>query len=358
MNQSLATPFDFEDATREKILLKMAISGPPGSGKSLSAIKIASYLSKALDLGELYVIDSENRSSLKYAYNQRTGKGYNFKALHLPKDNYSPDTYMRALDVAEKRGAKILIIDSISHAWNGVKGILEMIDDLTDASRSKNAFSEGWKKATPLQRRFIQAILAHPAHIIATMRADPDWVVQENDRGKKEPTMIGLAPQQRKDISYEFDIAMTIDRDHTARVEKGRCEELNEAGAKWPMPGENVGRILEEWIRTSDVMTPEKEKDLAAALDVAVRDGVEAAKQQNQEGYKAVRGSLRLRCEGLGIPAARRDQALKDFLTRVTAARKPVQAAPANDALPVKSLAERRPNNDEEALRAIYEGRA
>jgi hypothetical protein len=248
--------FDFDDATRENILIKMALTGPPGGGKTRSALGIATYLAEYLDLGEVYLIDSENRSSAKYAFDPRTGKGFKFKSLHLPTNDYSPQCYMRAIEVAEKRGARILIIDSLSHAWNGVKGILEQVNDLTDASRSKNAFSEGWRKATPLQRQFIQAMLGSPAHIIATMRSDPEWVVQEDERGKKSPTMIGLSPQQRKDISFEFDLCIDLKIDHTGVVSKSRCEELNENNGVYKLPGENVARILAEWVRSSDAPLP------------------------------------------------------------------------------------------------------
>lgn len=244
--------FDFDDATRENILIKMALTGPPGGGKTRSALGIATHLAEYLDLGDVYLIDSENRSSAKYAFDPRTGKGFKFKSLHLPTNDYSPQCYMRAIKLAEERGARILIIDSLSHAWNGVKGILEQVNDLTDASRSKNAFSEGWRKATPLQRQFIQAMLGSPAHIIATMRSDPEWVVQEDERGKKSPTMIGLSPQQRKDISFEFDLCIDLKIDHTGVVSKSRCEELNENNGVYKLPGENVARILAEWVRSSD----------------------------------------------------------------------------------------------------------
>ena len=257
--------FDFDDATRENILIKMALTGPPGGGKTRSALGIATYLAEYLDLGEVYLIDSENRSSAKYAFDPRTGKGFKFKSLHLPTNDYSPQCYMRAIEVAEKRGARILIIDSLSHAWNGVKGILEQVNDLTDASRSKNAFSEGWRKATPLQRQFIQAMLGSPAHIIATMRSDPEWVVQEDERGKKSPTMIGLSPQQRKDISFEFDLCIDLKIDHTGVVSKSRCEELNENNGVYKLPGENVARILAEWVRSSDAPLPAAPAPVVAA---------------------------------------------------------------------------------------------
>ena len=343
--------FDFVDATRESILIKTALCGPPGAGKTRSALGIATHLARILDLGDIYLIDSENRSSSKYAYDPKSGTGFKFKALYLPKDDYSPQTYMRAIEAAEKRGARIIIIDSLSHAWNGVKGILEQVDSLTEASRSKNAFSEGWKKATPIQRRFIQTILDSPAHILATMRSDPDWIVQENDRGKKEPTMVGLSPQQRKDIAFEFDIVLNLNRDHNAVVDKTRCEALNENGAVWRLPGENVARVLADWIGTSDPRAVELESALGAAIAEAVTAGLVAAETKNPEAYKQAKQKLSAWCEAHGVPAHRRDAALAQFRDRVAAVTtSKAGAAPANGA-PAQS-------SDEERMRAIDEGRA
>ena len=255
----------FNDASRDNILIKMALTGPPGSGKSRSSLEIASYLSKALDLGPVFALDSENGSLSKYAFNRRSGRGFHFKVKNLPSNDYSPQTYMRLMKEAEEAGARILIIDSLSHAWNGVKGILEQVNQITEASRSKNAFSEGWNKMTPVQRRFVQTILDCPMHVIVTMRADPEWVVQEDERGKKAPVMLGLSPQQRKDISFEFDMVIDIKQDHTGVVSKTRCDELNDNNGVYKFPGENVGRILAEWVSMSDAPMPEPAPVVATA---------------------------------------------------------------------------------------------
>ena len=71
------------------------------------------------------------------------------------------------------------------------------------------------------------SILGSSAHIIFTLRAKVDWVVQENERGKKEPVKVGLAPVQREGVDYEADLFFTMTApDNLLIVEKSRCDRL------------------------------------------------------------------------------------------------------------------------------------
>lgn len=244
----------FEEATRSGILVKMALTGAPGSGKTYTALGLATYLARVLDLGDVFVIDSENKSTKKYVYDPKTRRGWKFKALYMPKDDYSPQTYMKAIHAAEDAGARIIVIDSISHAWSGVKGILEQVDELTDKAakdRGKsygNSFSDGWRKATPLQNEFVQTMLDSHAHIIVTMRSDPEWVLDG-----KTPVKVGMAPKQRKDITFEFDVVLDCDQNNTIMVSKTRCEALNDGNGVFKKPNvEKIAAVLTEWVKDSD----------------------------------------------------------------------------------------------------------
>jgi hypothetical protein len=262
----------FEEATRDGILIKAALTGAPGSGKTWTALALASYLSTALDLGPVYLIDSENRSSKKYVYNPKTGEGWKFRASYMPEDDYSPQTYMQRIRAAEQAGAKMIIIDSLSHAWAGPRGILEQVDEMTVRAaqdRGKqygNSFSDGWRKATPLQNEFIQTILGSPAHILATMRSDPEWVLDGNS-----PKKVGMAPKQRKDITFEFDVVLDFDHDNTCRVDKTRCSALGAKGGIFKKPNvDKLGAILADWVRSSDDAPPP-----VVPLDKAINEAVE-----------------------------------------------------------------------------------
>ncbi len=90
--------FHASDATRESILLRAGICGPTGSGKTKTGLILGSRMVERLGTGPLYVIDSENKSALRYAYSPRSRQGYRFKHVPMPEDDYSPAAYVAAMD--------------------------------------------------------------------------------------------------------------------------------------------------------------------------------------------------------------------------------------------------------------------
>jgi hypothetical protein len=285
--------FETIEAVREDILIRAGFCGPAGSGKTWTTLLVGTILAELLDLGPVWLIDSENRSSLKYAYSKNTGKGFHFKAVPLPSNDYSPATYMDALAHCEAQGAKVVIIDSLSHAWNGTNGVLEQVDQLTKRSRSKNAFTEGWREMTPVQNQLIQRILRSPAHVLLTLRAKVDWVIGDTDQGKKAPTKVGLAPIQREGVDYEpdlmFDLAVP---DNRATVTKTRCDRIG-MGEHFEKPGFELATRLAEWVHDDGLpRTP------AEALASAVSRGTLAAAkgEPGRRDYAAARDELAAWC--------------------------------------------------------------
>jgi hypothetical protein len=198
----------FEEAVREHVRLRLALAGPAGSGKTLSALRVAKGMAQVLGC-RIGLIDTEKKSSTLYA-------GANVKGQLLPEDwqvkfavlpfnpPFPPVKYVKGIKVAEQEGVGILIIDSLSHAWFGEGGLLEMVDAFTAADPKKNQFA-AWKKATPEQTRLVEAILQSSLHIIATMRSKVAWeVVKDENTGRTKPQKIGMAPIQREGLDYEF----------------------------------------------------------------------------------------------------------------------------------------------------------
>lgn len=299
--------FQASDATRESILLRAAFCGPTGSGKTKTGMILGTRMVERLSTGPLYVVDSENRSALRYAYSPRSRTGYKFKHVEMPQDDYSPQAYMAALDYCEAQGAGVILIDSLSHAWNGINGVLEQVDALADKSRSKNAFSEGWRHMTPMQNRLVQRILASSSHVIFTMRAKTEWVMQENERGKKEPIKMGLSPIQREGVDYEPDLFfdMTVPKNDLI-VAKSRCDRLA-PGDLFQKPGEDFADVVIDWIRDAE---PVKEaRTLGEAVTIAKTEGLAAKAAGNGEAYKAAMGKLTAWCQKHGINAERHAEA-------------------------------------------------
>lgn len=213
----------FKKATKDKIKIRLAISGASGSGKTYSALAIASHLAKPMAL-----IDTERGSSKKYA------DKFEFDLCELT--DFHPSQYIKAIQAAEQAGYGTIIIDSLSHAWYW---------ELDAAASQRNSFT-GWKNVRPLERKLIDAIVGCRAHVIATMRTKTEWVVEKNDKGKAEPRKIGTTPVQTSSIEYEFDIAGEINQEHILKITKSRCSEL--ADKDFLNPGKEVAVTLNEWI--------------------------------------------------------------------------------------------------------------
>lgn len=206
----------FKPATRKAARLRMAIDGPAGSGKTFTGLRFAHALGK-----RVAVIDTEHGSASKYLGEAPDGTPFAFDVVELA--SFSPTEYTQLIEVAGKSGYDVLLIDSLSHAWEGKDGALELVD-----RKGGNSFT-AWKDITPMHRRMVEAILASPCHVIATMRSKVEYVLEEDSRGKKIPRRVGMAPVQRAGMEYEFDLYCSMDHSHTLTVSKSRCRAVTDA---------------------------------------------------------------------------------------------------------------------------------
>lgn len=233
----------FQKAVKTESKLRLAISGPSGAGKTYTALALATHLT---DNKPIALVDTEHGSASKYA------DLFSFDVLNLDPP-YHPDRYLEAIKEAAKAGYGVIILDSLSHAWNGTGGLLEIVDDIAKRNRNPNTFA-AWKDATPIQNRFIDGLISANIHVIATMRSKQEYILQEADNGKKVPKKVGMAPVQRDGFEYEFDVFMEMDVDNTGVVTKSRCSALN--GAVIRKPGKDTAETLKTWL--SGAPAPEK----------------------------------------------------------------------------------------------------
>ena len=254
--------FEAEEAVRTQILLRAGIAGTPGSGKSYTAYMLGAQMVARMSLGPMFVIDSENKSALRYAYSPRTKEGFHFKHVKMPPDDCSPQRYMAAIDFCERQGAGVIVIDSLSHAWNGINGVLEQVDRVTENSRNpKNTFGEGWKSMTPVQNDLIARILSSSVHVIFTLRSKQHYEVVENDRGRKEPVKMGLAPIQREGVDYEPDLFFEMTApDNVLWIGKSRALGMPELrpGTKHSKPDAAFADLVIAWLQDGEVAPPAK----------------------------------------------------------------------------------------------------
>jgi hypothetical protein len=233
----------FTKATKEQSKLRVALDGVSGSGKTYTALTLATVFAQGQPVA---VVDTERGSASKYA------DIFDFDVLNL--ESFHPDRYIEAIHDAEQGGYAVLVIDSLSHAWTGKDGALELVDRAAKRSQAGNSFT-AWRDVTPLHNRLVDAMLAANLHLIVTMRSKTEYTLVENERGKKEPRKIGMAPVQRDGMEYEFDIVGDMDTSNTLIISKTRCPAL--VGGIFERPNAKLAETMLQWA-TSGASAREK----------------------------------------------------------------------------------------------------
>jgi hypothetical protein len=254
-------------AERRKAKLRLGISAPSGAGKTYSSLLIAYGLTG--DWEKIGLIDTENGSGDLYAH---LGD-YLVLTLEPP---YTPLRYVEAIKAFEAAGVDCIIIDSLSHAWAGEGGAL----DIQGAASAKTGNSyTAWREVTPMHNALVNAMLQSKCHIIATMRAKTEYILEENEKGKKVPRKVGLAPIQRDGMEYEFTVMLDLSHQHIASATKDRTGLLD---GQYFKPSIETGQKLLEWLEQG--IDPDKQRlDL---LETARQKWNECAGKDDDEGFR------------------------------------------------------------------------
>lgn len=222
-------------AQRSQSKLRLALTGTSGSGKTYSALLIAKGIG-----GKTLVVDTENGSADLYANLTE----YDVLPMSAP---YTPDKYTAAIQAAEEAGYTTVILDSLSHAWAGEGGLLDQQGKIAD--KSGNGYA-AWRNITPMHNKLIDAIVGSKIHVIATMRAKTEYVIEQNERGKAAPRKVGLAPVQRDGMEYEFTTVFELNQsDKVAHVSKDRTQ-------MFTIPfliSEKTGKQFVQWLNNEPV---------------------------------------------------------------------------------------------------------
>jgi len=286
---------ELRDAQRSKVKARIGMSGTSGSGKTYSALRLAYGLCG--DWNKIALIDTEGgRGEFYSETNIRDipiGK-YKYLALDEP---FTPQRYIQAIKICEQAGVEVIIIDSLSHAWAGSGGMLDMKDAY--ASNMKNDFT-AWKKVTPEHNKLVETLLRVKTHLFVTLRSKTEYTLVENAKGKKEPRKVGMAPIFRDGLEYEMTIFFEVNQEHYASASKDNTGLFD--GQPF-VATEKEGQAIREWLESGSEPPAPKELDKGKVQRLAIlrkqkgitdekhkeflkNVGVESSKYLNEEQYK------------------------------------------------------------------------
>lgn len=216
-------------ATRQKAKIRLGLSAVSGGGKTYSALLVAHGICG--DWSRIAIIDSENSSADLYAH---LG---NFNVLPLTAP-FPPEKYVDAIKECEKAGMEVIIVDSISHEWDGKGGCLEIVESL-------GGKYQDWAKVTPRHQAFIDAITQSTCHIITTVRRKQDYEMFKDSNGRVKVEKAGLKEITREGFEYELTINLEMDLNHNASASKDRTGLFMNKPAF--VPGEKTGELIRFW---------------------------------------------------------------------------------------------------------------
>lgn len=196
-----------QQAKRHQVKLRLGLSGASGFGKSYSALLLAFGITN--DWSKIAIIDTENGSASLYSH---LGD-YNVLSLEAP---YNPERYIEAIKTCEKASVEVIILDSITHEWNGKGGCL-------DIHGSLGGRWQDWASVTPRHQAFLDAILQSKCHVITTTRRKIDYSLDTTQNGRTKVVKHGTKEITREGFEYELTVNFELVNDkHLVKASKDR----------------------------------------------------------------------------------------------------------------------------------------
>lgn len=240
--------FTFTTAERRDTHLLIALAGASGSGKTFSGMQLATGICGDEPFA---VVDTEAGRALHYA------DQFNFKHADFAPP-FTPERYLEAVKAAEAQGFKAILIDSMSHEFDGEGGIMEM------AERSSVKGPGAWKEPKMRHKKMMNAFLQVRTHLIFCLRAEEKIdMSKKDDRGRVIVENAGWFPIQEKRFMYEMTASFTLNPAAPGVVDLKLPHKVQDQHRMSFLPGAHItadaGAKLAAWARGEDIDAPNKE---------------------------------------------------------------------------------------------------
>lgn len=296
--------YEFKKAIREEVGLLIGVIGASGSGKTYSAMRLASGI--VGDGNRFAVIDTEARRALHYA------EMFNFDHCEL-RPPFRPDTYSEAIQAADKAGYKAIVVDSVSHEWAGEGGILDWQEnELTrmagdDYRKRETMKMASWIKPKMAHKQMVQKLLQVKAHLILCFRAEEKIKMEKDQNGKMQIVPIGWQPICSKEMPYELTVSFLLENEKPGYPKPLKLQEQHKS--LFPLDkllNEESGQQISEWAKGGVKQNKKKtqaEKN-RARLEILIADD-----KLDRDKFKEWLVSL----EWLPLPKGENKPSMKDL---------------------------------------------
>jgi len=231
-------------AVRPALHARAILSGPPGAGKTRSALIIAQTLG-----GKILMVDTEKESALTYA------DDFEFDHLRWAPP-FDPRELGRML-IEAGQNYDVVIVDSLSHFWRGEGGVL-------DIAGGKYT---GWADARPAHADMVEGILGCQAHTILCVRYKVAHE-QVQEGGKWVVKKLGMQSITDDDLEYEINVSLSMDMDHSMTISKSRSTEVPVGRTFTAGHAEDFAALYRDWLAGGEPpAAPEIVAELVARMD-------------------------------------------------------------------------------------------
>lgn len=245
--------FNFRPAVRENVNLMIGLAGASGSGKTYTAMRLATGMSGGKPF---CVIDTESGRASHYADQFKFDVG----ELRPP---FSPARYAEAIKAAVAAGYEVVVVDSMSHEYAGDGGVLDMQEDEFQRMGGRDGVKmASWIKPKMEHKRMMQELLQVRAHLILCFRAEPKIeIIKEDGKTKIVPkqSLVGLdgwIPVTEKNVPFELTVSLLLTPDAPGVPKPIKLQEQHRA--LFPLNKaitEESGRLIAEWSRGGNAQT-------------------------------------------------------------------------------------------------------
>lgn len=270
---------ELRKASKQKAKIRMGFSAVSGGGKTYSALLVAKGLAGKWD--KIAIIDTENNSADLYA----DLGDYNTLPLQAP---YSPERYIQAVKTCEDAGMEVIIIDSITHEWDGKGGCLEI-------QNAMGGRYQDWAAVTPRHQKFLDTILQSKCHILTTVRRKQDYTMDKDANGKLQVQKAGLKEITREGFEYELTLNLEMDTKHHATASKDRTGLFMDKPEF--TPSEETGKLILNWCEAGEapiVRDPKKELKSAKNL-IDLQAIFKSLTPDEQHAYVIVKDDMKIK---------------------------------------------------------------